>query len=273
MTGRDFVVGDLHGSLRLLEIALEGVHFDRGRDRLFSVGDLVDRGQNSLGCLQLLQEPWFHCVRGNHEDLMLDFLDDGHQYGSGSRHAWLDQANGSGWYFELWHERAYLEETLVPILRRQPLFLTVPLPDGRQFHVVHAEIVTAGYDMGEGHLAFWTDDTLSELPGEMERTAFVSGYGDVTTFRNRLLWGRSQVLSLNYGAVPEDELLGMRPGLSPIYCGHTILPGPGGGTSWPLVLQSHVLLDTGAYQAGRDQNRGLTVAEPLTGGFWFFGAP
>ena len=45
-TGRDFVVGDVHGCFRTLEQALGQVGFDRERDRLFSVGDLVNRGAN-----------------------------------------------------------------------------------------------------------------------------------------------------------------------------------------------------------------------------------
>lgn len=72
-SGRDFVVGDLHGCLDLLQAQLERVGFDTGCGRLFSVGDLVDRGPDSMGCLRLLREPWFHAVRGNHEDMLLDY--------------------------------------------------------------------------------------------------------------------------------------------------------------------------------------------------------
>ena len=73
-TGRDFVIGDLHGSFSLLEKMLEHVSFDTETDRLFSVGDLVDRGPESLECLELLQMPWFHSVYSNHENMMETFL-------------------------------------------------------------------------------------------------------------------------------------------------------------------------------------------------------
>ena len=43
--GRDFIIGDLHGHWSVLERLLEEVSFDKAKDRLFSVGDLVDRGQ------------------------------------------------------------------------------------------------------------------------------------------------------------------------------------------------------------------------------------
>ena len=40
--GRDFVVGDVHGCFRTLEVALLEIEFDPIRDRLFGVGDLVN---------------------------------------------------------------------------------------------------------------------------------------------------------------------------------------------------------------------------------------
>ena len=72
--GRDLVVGDLHGHRDLLEQELERLGFDPTRDRVFSVGDLVNRGPDSLGTLSLVEEPWFHAVLGNHELMLLNYL-------------------------------------------------------------------------------------------------------------------------------------------------------------------------------------------------------
>jgi serine/threonine protein phosphatase 1 len=66
--GRDYAVGDIHGHFSRLEQTLAAIGFDAGKDRLFSVGDLVDRGPESREVLAWLQRPWFHAVRGNHED-------------------------------------------------------------------------------------------------------------------------------------------------------------------------------------------------------------
>ena len=66
--GRDFVVSDIHGCYDTLMVELAQIDFDQHKDRLFSVGDLVDRGPDSLKCLKLIEEPWFHPVIGNHED-------------------------------------------------------------------------------------------------------------------------------------------------------------------------------------------------------------
>ncbi|WP_432697381.1 metallophosphoesterase [Marinobacterium sp. YM272] len=74
--GRDFVVGDIHGWLEPLNAELEAVCFNRDVDRLFSVGDLIDRGPHSRECFELINEPWFFAVRGNHEQIMFDWLED-----------------------------------------------------------------------------------------------------------------------------------------------------------------------------------------------------
>lgn len=72
--GRDFVIGDLHGCYEQLKDQMNMVSFDFDKDRLFSVGDLCDRGPASEECLSLLRLPWFHATRGNHEDMLLSFL-------------------------------------------------------------------------------------------------------------------------------------------------------------------------------------------------------
>ncbi len=72
--GRDFVVGDVHGHFELLLAEMKCAGFNDKQDRLFSVGDMIDRGPDSLSCLGLLDAPWFHMVRGNHEQMMVDAL-------------------------------------------------------------------------------------------------------------------------------------------------------------------------------------------------------
>jgi hypothetical protein len=61
--------------LDLLDRLLDHVRFDPACDRLFSVGDLIDRGPDSLRSLEFLEAPWFYAVKGNHEDLLLEFFE------------------------------------------------------------------------------------------------------------------------------------------------------------------------------------------------------
>lgn len=70
--GHDFVVGDIHGHYSLLKAELKRVGFNPSKDRLFSVGDIIDRGPKSEACLDLLDKPWFFMVLGNHEQMMID---------------------------------------------------------------------------------------------------------------------------------------------------------------------------------------------------------
>lgn len=69
---RTVVVGDLHGCRDELEDLLSHVGFDVG-DRLVSVGDLVVRGPDPAGTIDLLQSVSARVVRGNHEDRLLRY--------------------------------------------------------------------------------------------------------------------------------------------------------------------------------------------------------
>lgn len=65
--GRDLVVADVHGEFSLLAEALRTIKFDEERDRLFCLGDAVDRGSESQYVMEWLRQPWFHLIAGNHE--------------------------------------------------------------------------------------------------------------------------------------------------------------------------------------------------------------
>lgn len=66
--GRDFVVGDIHGAFDLVIQGMRQVKFNRSIDRLFSVGDPIDRGPGSHRVLEFLAQPYVHALGGNHGD-------------------------------------------------------------------------------------------------------------------------------------------------------------------------------------------------------------
>ncbi len=72
--GRDFVVGDLHGRYDLLREMMKVHGFNKKTDRLFSVGDIINRGPDSKKCLKLVKKPWFFMVLGNHELAFIDAI-------------------------------------------------------------------------------------------------------------------------------------------------------------------------------------------------------
>ena len=92
--GRDLVVGDIHGQRETFERLLEKVGYSpENGDRLLLLGDLIDRGPDSAGMLDWLRRDGVECVRGNHEQLMLDALD-GSEDG---KELWWDWRNGGQW--------------------------------------------------------------------------------------------------------------------------------------------------------------------------------
>jgi len=125
--GRDFVVGDIHGHIDLFWDALSYEGFDPKQDRVFSVGDLIDRGPDSLACLKLLDKRWFYAVRGNHEQMMIDWA-----YGDGFD-SW--KHNFGGWTESM---TAAQIATWVERLGNLPISMTV---EGDDFSVgiCHAE--------------------------------------------------------------------------------------------------------------------------------------
>jgi diadenosine tetraphosphatase ApaH/serine/threonine PP2A family protein phosphatase len=85
---RVYAVGDIHGCAAELDLLLAMIEADvagwRGERHLVFVGDYVDRGPNSKGVVaRLLHPPSGFTVRhlkGNHEQALLDFLDDPESY-------------------------------------------------------------------------------------------------------------------------------------------------------------------------------------------------
>ena len=75
MCGRDFVVGDVHGCFRTLARALAELDFDPGRDRLFGVGDLVNRGPHSVAALEWLEQHFEAVALGNHDRAVLRWFE------------------------------------------------------------------------------------------------------------------------------------------------------------------------------------------------------
>lgn len=73
---RLIVVGDVHGMKHSLEHLLDKVGFNGTRDHLILVGDLVSKGPDSVGVVDLAMSLGATCVLGNHEDLVIQAWDD-----------------------------------------------------------------------------------------------------------------------------------------------------------------------------------------------------
>lgn len=127
--GRDFAVGDIHGCFTALQQALDHINFNPAKDRLFSVGDLVDRGPESDQVLDWLDRPWFHAICGNH-DFMIWRSALGDPY-SEVNHL----EHGGGWLNELDQDA---QRRVGKQLAALPLAIEVETPEGL-VGLVHAD--------------------------------------------------------------------------------------------------------------------------------------
>jgi serine/threonine protein phosphatase 1 len=112
-----YVIGDLHGRRAQLGALLELIPRDAERDTLVFLGDLVDRGPDIPGLVgDVLALAAEHparvvCLRGNHEQMLLDFVDNGDLL-------WLHTAVGSESTIEQYTGAR-------PVIRTEQDFLTV----------------------------------------------------------------------------------------------------------------------------------------------------
>ncbi len=204
--GRDFFLGDLHGETGKLAAALEAVEFDPERDRVIAVGDLIDRGPDSLSAFALVEEPWFFAVRGNHEQMMADALAAGPD--SLAFAHWM--RNGGSWIKTvdpaIWPE-------LVARARALPIAITVQPAAGAPIGVVHAEY-------------------------PLSRWALMEAAVDDPHLRERFLWGR-WILRAEKPHVTEDvaaTIHGHTPIPRPTALGNAVFIDTGAVYGGPLTL-------------------------------------
>ena len=262
---------------------MEHVAFDPEKYRHFSVGDLIDRGEDSPGGLALHPEPWFHAVLGNHEDMMMDYLKprSEQKYPMESANGLPDHAflfNGG----EAWFGNYRMPTDVKDRLESLPLLIVVG-EGSNQFHVVHADLVRNLLDpvggsaslpwetMGSApkgtglsdrlEIFFFTDADIDVgLP--WEETRYIPGFDTFGTLVDSLTWDRSLVHAINMQrrGHPVEGLALETPGVSPTYCGHTPLRKP-------LLAASHRFLDTGGFMR-KSLESGLSLAEALTDRVW-----
>ncbi len=227
--GRDLIVGDIHGSFGLLRETLKEARFDTAVDRLFIVGDLVDRGPQSWYAVDLLSKSWVHSIRGNHEDMFLQMYEDTDQPEQEILNYFCSKKgilakNGMDWWLDFPQEKRL---ATIAAFRRLPLVIEIPTQRG-MVGIVHAE-VPIGMN--------WQDFTKNVQEGH-RRTV------------ESALWGRTRLESGNESGVP---------GIDRLYVGHTIQYGK---------LKKHgniYAIDTGAVASlyGHEETK-LTITGLMT---------
>lgn len=129
-----WVVSDIHGCYQWLMDALKRRHFNPYEDLLISVGDIIDRGPDCVKCLQLMDEKWFRAVRGNHEQMALDAIE------NNDFALWM--SNGGIWFSALEDKRKALR--LLNACRDLPHIIEITCANGLNV-IAHADYPAAEY--------------------------------------------------------------------------------------------------------------------------------
>lgn len=189
LLGRDIVCGDIHGCYDQVWQGMKAIGFDMRRDRLFSVGDTVDRGPGSPRAAAFLAQPYVHAIRGNHEDMFLEIYSQGEPDESVLRA--MTRHNGMAWFLDL--DQAQ-RATMIASFAALPIAI---------------EIETARGTVGLVH---------AQVPKGMDWDAFKARIeaGDAAV-THEALWGRDRIES------GDDS--GVR-GVGRVFCGHTPIHGP-----------------------------------------------
>ena len=176
---KTFVVGDIHGRRAQLAALLNVLPHDKDSDTLVFLGDLIDRGPDAPGvvsdvmALQRANPERVIVIRGNHEQMMLDFIDD-------DSRLWLAHVTGGEQTFQQYTEtplrietdedfdaaRRKIEESVPP--EHVEFFRGMPLYHEDDY----ALYVHAGLDHGN-------------LPSETERRHLLGGRVEVWVKREQ----------------------------------------------------------------------------------------
>ena len=73
--GRTYVMSDIHGMAELLEKMLRKIAFSP-EDRLYILGDMIDRGPDPAGVIELAaSRENIVALKGNHEDMFAEWYE------------------------------------------------------------------------------------------------------------------------------------------------------------------------------------------------------
>ncbi|MER5122215.1 metallophosphoesterase [Providencia stuartii] len=152
-----WVVGDIHGCFDLLNEKLQQIDFDKEKDLLISVGDLIDRGDRNVECLDLINEKWFRAVRGNHEQMAIDVV-----MHKGNRDCWM--MNGGLWFFMQDYDNEVLSRACLAKAEQLPLIIEVNA-DGKKTVIAHADYPSDEYEFGkpvDEQYVIWSRERISD---------------------------------------------------------------------------------------------------------------
>ena len=195
----------------MLENKLKEVSFDVTVDRLFCLGDLIDRSDDSPLALQYLKEPWFYSILGNHEIMLMDVCESESHDTKLQWYSW-----GGDWAEDLNDDE--LDEFYRAFIKL-PIAIELSLKSGEKVGLVHANLANN---------ADWNDvkSLLENTPN-----ANINSY---QTSLREMLWDKAPVYE-NYST--DIEVV---KNIDHVFHGHTIV-------SDIILLENRTYMDLGSY--------------------------
>lgn len=208
---RRLVMGDIHGGLRGLEQVLERAVFNKKKDRLIFLGDVVDGWRETTECIRLLKTiPNLISIRGNHDDWCQRWL--GFHLKDTSCGLYNDEYRG-------WLSQGGLA-TLNSIKK----------------HESHREV----YDFLTNMKSYHEMDGMLFVHGGVDPEVLLSQHTP-----GELMWNRSLVKKARYTSVVDDPI---SPEHGLVFVGHT--PTVIFGEYVPTKYSNVWMMDTGASYDG-----------------------
>lgn len=211
--GNDYICSDIHGHFDLLEERMQLVGFNPECDRIFSLGDLIDRGEQSSRSLEFLAQPWFHAVQGNHERMLMNVVE---QNSDVLRFQWFSW--GGEWAENLSDDEL---QRYYDVFVQLPAAIELDVDEQRSVGLVHAELPD---------ICDWIDvkEHLSQIPiHKVEEDDCVSD----------MLWNRRQP----YFSDEKRKVVQNVANISHVFHGHTIVDAP-------LTIANRTFMDLGSYR-------------------------
>ena len=195
---RHLVFGDIHGRYTTFQRLLDAISYDSTTDVIYSVGDLIDRGPDSVSVVEFFQNEHCHAILGNHEHMVMcpaDWQD-----------VWLFPPNGGPATLRSLEQHGYDLQWLTGHCASVPVCLDVgDESHPNAFRLLHAE--------SPFHLS------------EQMLTNYLSQLTRVKISDSDLIWGRSDISSvfktLMTGKPVDTIPVADDRSARKVFCGHT----------------------------------------------------
>ncbi|WP_139851334.1 metallophosphoesterase [Acinetobacter pullicarnis] len=205
--GKLWTVGDIHGCYNLLMNRLSELNFDFDNDLLVAVGDLVDRGIQNVECVELLGQPWFTSVKGNHEDLCIRGMENRSYFNCHIQ-------NGGEWFYDLDYQT---QQEVINKLKTLPIALEIN-HNGKKYGFVHGHIEQNDWQEFKDDL-----NNFDQAKHIIEHKRFPTELA---------MWGRDRVDT-------DNEKYTHVSGIDAVFMGHTVMQKP-------MKRDNCYYIDTGA---------------------------